>query len=176
MMTRHPLNTRGTMDNKAEGKITDIEQLASMRLQWKAEGKIVVWTNGCFDLLHAGHIHSLRTARSLGDILVVGINSDDSVRRLKGPPRPIVPAVERAFILAALECVDYVTIFEEDTPERAIGILRPDVHCKGAEYAPPNGKPIPEAELVSSYGGKIRFLPIVNARSTTNLIRTIRGP
>ena len=163
------------MINRVEDKIVDLALLASVRPRWKKEGKVVVWTNGCFDLLHAGHIHSLIAARSFGDILVVGVNSDDSVRRLKGPHRPIVLAAERAFILAALECVDYVTVFDEDTPERAIDLLRPDVHCKGAEYAPPGGKPIPEAELVRSYGGKIHFLPIVNARSTTSLIRTIRG-
>lgn len=157
-------------------KLADWHVLERLRPRWRRTGQVVVWTNGCFDLLHVGHIHSLETARTFGDILVVGLNSDASVRRLKGSSRPIVPANERALILAALECVDYVIEFAEDTPEAALERLQPDVHCKGSDYAPPNGKPIPEASIVRAYGGQIRFLPIVCARSTTSIVQHIRAP
>jgi rfaE bifunctional protein nucleotidyltransferase chain/domain len=155
-------------------KLVDWNTLLTLRAHWEAEGKEVVWTNGCFDLFHVGHLHSLRAARSLGDILIVGINSDDSVRQLKGLGRPIIPARDRAELLAALECVDYVVVFEEQTPEAALSRLRPSIHCKGAEYAPPGGKPVPEARVVASYGGRIEFLPLVPSISTTELIRRIR--
>jgi D-glycero-beta-D-manno-heptose 1-phosphate adenylyltransferase len=140
----------------------------------RGRGRRVVWTNGCFDLLHAGHVRSLRAARQFGDVLVVGINSDESVRRLKGPARPIFPAELRAEVLAALQCVDYVTVFDEPTPEPALCDLRPHVHCKGADYAPPHGKPIPEAAAVAAYGGRVEFLPLVPGLSTTELIRRLR--
>ena len=140
----------------------------------RAGGKVMVWTNGCFDLLHAGHARSLRAARALGDVLVVGVNSDDSVRRLKGPGRPVLPASERAELVGALRCVDFVVVFDEDTPEECIRLLRPAVHCKGADYAPPHGKPVPEAALVESNGGRVCFLPLVEGLSTTELIRRIR--
>jgi rfaE bifunctional protein nucleotidyltransferase chain/domain len=148
--------------------------LPALGVRFRAEGKVVVWTNGCFDLFHAGHVRSLRAARALGDVLVVGINSDASVQRLKGPGRPILPATERAELLAALASVDAVVVFDEDTPEECIRLLRPDVHCKGADYAPPHGKPIPESALVASYGGRVAFLPLVEGLSTTDLIRRIR--
>jgi rfaE bifunctional protein nucleotidyltransferase chain/domain len=103
----------------------------------RATGQVVVWTNGCFDLLHAGHAQSLHAARAFGSVLVVEINSDDSVRRFKGSGRPILPATERAELVAALRCVEYVVVFDNDTPQECIRLLRPDVHCKGADYAPP---------------------------------------
>jgi rfaE bifunctional protein nucleotidyltransferase chain/domain len=106
-------------------------------------------------------------------VLVVGVNSDASVRRLKGPNRPVVPASERLEVLAALGCVDRVIQFEEDTPVEAIARLQPDIHCKGADYAPPNGKPIPEAAVVAGYGGRIAFLPLVPGTSTSELIARI---
>ncbi len=140
----------------------------------RGAGHVVVWTNGCFDLVHTGHVRSLQAARSLGDVLVVGINSDASVRRFKGASRPILPATERAELIAALRCVGHVVIFEEDTPEECIRLLRPDIHCKGADYKPPHGKPIPEAALVESYGGRVAFLPMVDGLSTTELIRRIK--
>jgi rfaE bifunctional protein nucleotidyltransferase chain/domain len=142
--------------------------------QLHAAGQVIVWTNGCFDLLHAGHARSLRTARALGDVLVVGVNSDASVRRLKGPGRPVMPACERAELVASLSCVSHAVVFDEDTPEECIRLLKPDVHCKGADYAPPHGKPIPEAALVESYGGRVAFLPLADGLSTTELIRRIR--
>lgn len=135
----------------------------------------LVWTNGCFDLIHAGHIRSLQAAAARGDVLIVGVNSDASVRRLKGPNRPILPAEERAFVLAALACVDYVTIFDEDTPEAALSLIRPDIHCKGADYAPPQGKPVPERSIVEAYGGRVEFLPFLPGISTSELIQKIRA-
>jgi rfaE bifunctional protein nucleotidyltransferase chain/domain len=132
----------------------------------------VVWTNGCFDLLHVGHIRSFRDAKALGDILIVGINSDSSVRSLKGDARPIVNQEDRAELIAALEMVDYVTIFDEPTPVAAIARLRPDIHCKGAEYAD-GARPFPERDTVRSYGGRIHFLPLHPGRSTTDLVDRI---
>jgi rfaE bifunctional protein nucleotidyltransferase chain/domain len=155
-------------------KIVDWPTLLAVREQARRDGKIVVWTNGCFDLLHVGHVDSLQAARQFGDILVVGINSDTSVRQLKGADRPIVPGDERMEIVSALACVDFVIAFDEPTPEAALARLRPDVHCKGADYAPPHGKPIPEASIVAGYGGRVEFLPLVPTRSTSDLVERIR--
>jgi rfaE bifunctional protein nucleotidyltransferase chain/domain len=160
----------------ATGKVVGLDALLALRASWRAEGMSVTWTNGCFDLLHAGHARSLWAAAALGDVLVVGVNSDDSVRRLKGPSRPVVPEGERADLVAALGCVDAVLVFGENTPERALSLLRPDVHCKGAEYAPPSGKPIPERALVEGYGGRVEFLPLEPGLSTSSLIDRLRGP
>ena len=170
----HSAEATASAQGEHDSKTLPWDKLLQMRQQWRDSGKTVVWTNGCFDLLHAGHVHSLRSARRLGDVLVVGLNSDDSVRRIKGPGRPIIPASERAEILAALECVDYVVIFDETTPEAALSRLKPDIHCKGAEYAPPNGRPVPEREVVAAYGGRIEYLPLVSGVSTTDLVRRIR--
>ncbi len=149
------------------------DALLAWRARARQEKTTVVWTNGCFDLLHVGHVRNLQAARSRGDVLVVGVNSDASVRQLKGAGRPLVPAAQRVEVLAALECVDYVVVFEELTPVAAIARLQPDVHCKGADYAPPNGKPIPEAPVVAAYGGRIEFLPLVPCLSTSDLVRRI---
>jgi phosphoheptose isomerase len=150
--------------------------LLDLRERWSRQGRTVVWTNGCFDLLHAGHVRSLEAARALGDVLVVGLNSDDSARRLKGPGRPVMPARERAEVLSALRAVDHVVVYDEDTPEGALERLRPDVHAKGADYAPPNGKPLPERAVVEAYGGRIEFLPFVDGVSTTALVEKIAQP
>ena len=149
-----------------------MDELAAMRPAWRAQGKKVVWTNGVFDLLHAGHVRSLRDAKALGDVLVVGINSDASARKFKGPRRPLMCAEDRAEVLAGLEMVDYVVVFEEADPSAALGRLQPDIHCKGEEYA--DGKrPVPERAVVESYGGSIRFLPLHQGRSTTGLMEKI---
>jgi phosphoheptose isomerase len=158
----------------AKVKVVSLEALLAMRQRWRDEGKIVVWTNGCFDLLHLGHLRSLEAARGLGDVLVVGINTDRWVRVLKGPDRPIIPADERAEMLASLEAVDHVVVFDDATPQSILELVRPDVHCKGSDYAPPDGKPIPEAEVVRAYGGRIEFLPLTQGHSTSGLIRRIR--
>lgn len=151
-------------------KVQSLDALLALRAQWRTEKRTVVWTNGVFDILHAGHLASLRAARRHGDVLVVGVNADATVRASKGPGRPVFPAEERAEMLAALEIVDHVVIFEEPTPTEVLAKLQPDVHCKGADYAPPNGAPMPEAEVVRAYGGRIEFLPLVPNRSTTSAI------
>jgi len=134
------------------------------------EGKKVVFTNGCFDILHIGHVRLLQTARGLGDLLVAGVNSDGSVRRLKGPSRPIVKEDERAEVIAALEAVDFVVIFEEDTPVELIGELKPDIHVKGGDYQIDS---IPEASVIKSYGGVLYSFRLVEGHSTTGIIRKI---
>jgi rfaE bifunctional protein nucleotidyltransferase chain/domain len=156
-------------------KVIGLDALLELRAHWRAAGRTVVWTNGCFDLLHVGHVRGLQEARGLGDVLVVGVNSDASARRLKGPERPIVPEAERAEILAALACVDHVLIFGEDTPREVLARLKPDVHCKGADYAPPSARPIPEADVVRSYGGRIAFLTFSPGVSTSDIVRRIFG-
>lgn len=133
----------------------------------RGRGGVVVATGGCFDLLHAGHVRMLQAARALGDCLVVCLNSDASVRRIKGPGRPLVAAVDRAAVLAGLACVDAVEVFDEDTPETVLGRLRPDVWAKGADYAVAD---LPEARLLEDWGGQAVVLPYVAGRSTTRLI------
>ena len=135
----------------------------------RAGGGTVVATGGCFDLLHAGHVASLRAARSLGDCLVVCLNSDESVRRLKGPGRPLVPAPDRARVLEALECVDAVLVFDDDTPVEALRRLRPQVWAKGGDYA---GQDLPESAVLGEWGGQAVVLPYLDGRSTTSLVRT----
>jgi rfaE bifunctional protein nucleotidyltransferase chain/domain len=136
----------------------------------RARGGTVVATGGCFDLLHAGHVSVLQAARALGDCLVVCVNSDESVRRLKGSDRPLVPEEDRAAVLHAVGCVDAVVVFDEDTPERALARLKPDVWAKGGDYAVAE---LPEARLVASWGGRTEILPYVAGRSTTRLIEEV---
>jgi rfaE bifunctional protein nucleotidyltransferase chain/domain len=130
----------------------------------------IVWTSGCFDLLHAGHVRSLRAAWNLGDYLVVGVNSDESVARLKGRDRPIIPAAERAEMIAAITGVHYVVVFHEDTPTACIEELRPHVVCKGEEY---RTQPMPETAIVEGYGGRVEFLSRISPVSTTEIVRRI---
>ncbi|HVS38443.1 MAG TPA: adenylyltransferase/cytidyltransferase family protein [Gemmataceae bacterium] len=172
-MTDSPADAAAVAGRTAS-KVVAWDELLAWRQACRSAGRTVVWSNGCFDLLHVGHARSLQAARAFGDALVVGVNSDESVRRLKGPGRPIVPAAERAELVAALECVDRVVLFDELTPEAALARLQPDVHCKGADYAPPHGKPIPEAAVVAAYGGRVEFLPLLPGVSTTDLVRRIQ--
>ncbi len=151
-------------------KIVDRQQLGEIVREARKAGKKIVFTNGVFDLLHVGHIRYLHWARSRGDMLIVAINSDSSARRLKGPKRPIVPEHERAEMLAALAFVDYVIIFEEDTPDNILRIVRPDVHVKGGDY---RAEQLPEAPLVKSLGGRIEIAPHVDGKSTTITIAQI---
>jgi D-beta-D-heptose 7-phosphate kinase/D-beta-D-heptose 1-phosphate adenosyltransferase len=137
-----------------------------------ARGETVVATGGCFDLLHAGHVATLRAARGLGDHLVVCLNSDESVRRLKGPSRPLVPAADRAQVLAALEYVDAVVVFDEDTPTEVLRRIRPDVWVKGGDYA---GRQVPEAAVLEEWGGHAVVVPYLSGRSTTRLVRVAAG-
>jgi rfaE bifunctional protein nucleotidyltransferase chain/domain/rfaE bifunctional protein kinase chain/domain len=146
---------------------TSIGPAVELARRVHADGGTVVATGGCFDLLHTGHLRSLEAARSLGDSLIVLLNGDDSVRRLKGEGRPLVQELERAAILKALRCVDEVAIFDEESPAEALRLLRPDVWAKGGDYA---ARPLPEAEALPSWGGRVAILPQVQGRSTTRLI------
>lgn len=153
------------------GRIIDREELKKEVDKLRKEGKRIVFTNGCFDIIHVGHIRYLREAKAQGDVLIVGLNSDSSVRMLKGEKRPLVPQEERAEILSALEMVDYVVIFDELTPDELIKIVRPDVDVKGGDYK--SLEDIPERELVESLGGRMMIVGGVEGKSTTNLVETI---
>ena len=129
-------------------------------------------TNGCFDLLHLGHVTYLEAARTLGDCLLVGVNGDASVRRLKGEGRPVMPAVDRALLVAALRAVDHVVVFEEDDVTRLLRTLQPDVHCKGTDYTP---ETVPEKDVVRSYGGRVAIVGDPKDHDTRTLLARIRG-
>lgn len=151
-------------------KIHDLSKLATILQQAKAEGAVVVTTNGCFDVLHLGHLRYLQAARQLGDLLVVAVNSDTSVRELKGENRPLVLEGERAEMLAGLECVDYVVIFPELTPIALLSELKPNIHVKGGDYELDQ---LIERDVVEANGGKVIVGLNVPGRSTTNLIEVI---
>src|ERR1041385_5414705 len=143
--------------------------LIAARAAWKREGKIVVFTNGCYDLLHPGHIRLLEQARSLGDVLILALNSDSSVRRAKGPTRPLIPEGERAELAAGLEAVDAVVLFDEDTPRELIAAVLPDVLVKGADWS----HFIAGREEVEAAGGRVLALPLEPGYSTTDIVETI---
>ena len=143
-------------------------QISSLVREWREAGEIVVFTNGCFDILHVGHIKTLTRAKSEGSKLVVGVNSDSSVQRLKGPTRPVNPEQDRAQLLAALRCVDAVVIFEEDPPIELLEVIRPHVHVKGGDYQVDD---LPEKDVVEKHGGRIVIIGLVPGRSTSNLIQ-----
>ena len=157
----------------AGGKVVSAAELAPRLAQLRASGAQVVFTNGCFDLLHVGHVRYLARARSLGDCLVIGLNTDGSVRRLKGEGRPVVPEGRRAEVLAALAAVDFVVLFDEDTPERLISELEPDILAKGADWAP---EAIVGREFVEARGGRVVRLEVTPEASTSALIEAIRKP
>jgi len=152
------------------GRVLSREALASESLRLRGEGRSLVFTNGVFDLLHVGHLRYLRLARALGDALAVGLNADACVKRLKGDKRPILPEAERAELLAALTCVDYVCIFEEDDPRALIKIVVPQILVKGGDW--PIDK-ILGRDTVEAAGGKVLSLPFVEGRSTTAIVRDI---
>ena len=149
----------------------NLPELGKKREQYRCENKTVVFTNGCFDILHAGHVRYLTAARALGDILIVGLNSDVSVRRLKGQGRPVNPAADRAEVLSGLRVVDHVAVFDEDTAEELVRLLQPDVYVKGGDYSLDR---LPESTIVAAYGGRTVLVPLVEGRSTTNVIRRLR--
>jgi D-beta-D-heptose 7-phosphate kinase/D-beta-D-heptose 1-phosphate adenosyltransferase len=156
---------------KNKKKIFSGRAIKSLAANLKKRGKKVVFTNGCFDLLHVGHIRYLRRAREAGDFLVVGLNSDLSVRKIKGPGRPILPGGERAELLAALSSVDAVVIFTEPTPIRLVELIRPDVLVKGADWP---ADQIVGGDLVRSYGGRVRRIPLARGKSTSAIINRIQ--
>ena len=165
------------MDSRYDGempeKVLTSTQLASILDQARAQKKRIVFTNGCFDLMHVGHTRYLQEARQLGDLLVVGVNSDASVRSLnKAPDRPIVPDAQRAEVVAALGCVDYVILFNEPDPQSLIAALQPDVLVKGGDWPVER---IVGREIVEARGGVVRTIPLVPGISTTSLIQRIRA-
>lgn len=149
------------------GKIFTADLLRQQVEIWKAQGRRIVVTNGCFDLLHAGHITTLEAARACGNVLIVGVNSDASVKRLKGPERPLNNEDDRARVIAALHCVDAVTIFEEDTAENLLELVQPHVYVKGGDYTP---ETLPEYPTLLRFGGELVLFPLLDGRSTTRLI------
>lgn len=151
-------------------KVLSEEALVDRYRSLRQEMKAIVFTNGCFDLLHRGHVTYLEAARALGDVLIVAVNSDRSVRALKGPSRPFTPAGDRAHVLAALACVDYVVEINDETAERLVQKLQPDIYVKGGDYA--SNEPV-EAAVVRAYGGTVRILPFTTGFSTTDLVQRI---
>jgi D-beta-D-heptose 7-phosphate kinase/D-beta-D-heptose 1-phosphate adenosyltransferase len=153
-------------------KIKLRSEISAIARNLKSEGARIVFTNGCFDILHLGHVRYLREAKKLGDILIIGLNSDNSVTALKGTGRPYVSEMERAEILASLECVDYVVIFSELRPDNLIKLVRPGIHVKGGDYKISD---LPEKKTVESLGGKVVVIPPIKGRSTTNIVEKILG-
>jgi rfaE bifunctional protein nucleotidyltransferase chain/domain len=176
------------------GKLIRVAEAKGIRQRLRRQGKTLVFTNGIFDLLHVGHVRYLQSARRLGHALFVGLNSDSSTRKLKGPGRPLVPQAERAEVLCALACVDYVIIFDEPTAKRLVETLQPEIYAKGGDYAAGvaeavpagsapaskgkvlpvrQGKVLPEASVVESYGGRVVLLPYTTLHSTTRIVERL---
>jgi phosphoheptose isomerase len=162
-------HTNGTSPT---GKLYTLPELIAWREACRTRKKTVVWTNGVFDLLHVGHLRSLREAKRFGDVLIVGVNGDASVKANKGPERPIFPCSERVELLAALDLVDAILVFDDPTPEHVLAQVKPDVHVKGADYA---GKPIPERAIVEAYGGRVELIQLVPGRSSTSTLAKLLG-
>jgi rfaE bifunctional protein nucleotidyltransferase chain/domain len=153
-----------------KSKIKRVEQLRAIVSQTRAAGRKVVFANGCFDLIHAGHIRYLQSAKALGDLLILGLNTDTSVTALKGKGRPLQPEMDRAEILASLDCVDYVLLFDAPTVDGILKVLRPDIHAKGTDYTEES---VPERKTVLAYGGRVAIVGDLKDHSTRDLIETI---
>lgn len=148
------------------------EDLQPLLKKLRAEGKTIVTTNGCFDILHVGHVRYLEETKKFGDVLIVALNSDASVRRLKGEGRPINNEMDRAEVLNGLKSVDYVVLFDEDSPADLLAKIKPDVHTKGADYTV---ETLPEAKIILENGGRLEFIKFVEGKSTTNTIKKINA-
>lgn len=153
-------------------RVLNREEASKLIEDLKKQGKQVVFTNGCFDILHVGHMTYLEEAKEFGDYLFVGVNSDESVKRLKGPTRPINSEDDRAELLAGLKAVDYTVIFIEDTPVELIGELKPSIHVKGGDY---KKEDLPETKVVESYGGRVEIVSLVEGKSTSNVVKKIQN-
>lgn len=169
---RIPRNATMTGVREENAPILSESELQTALERERASGRRIAFANGCFDMLHVGHIRYLQGAAEEGDVLVVAINADDSVRQLKGEGRPLMPQAERAELIAALRFVDYVTIFEERSPGRLLSTLRPDVQCKGTDYTPDS---VPEGEIVRAYGGRVAIVGDPKDHSTTELVGRLRS-
>jgi glycerol-3-phosphate cytidylyltransferase len=154
------------------GSVLTLEALAKKVADLKSQGKKLVTTNGCFDILHVGHVRFLKAARALGDTLIVGLNTDLSVRKLKGVKRPIQGQDDRAEILSSLACVDYVCLFDEDTPVEFLKVIKPNFHAKGADWQPSD---LAETPVVEAGGGKLQIIDLVPGKSTTNIVGRMGG-
>jgi len=163
-----------THSSAGAGCVLDAAALIDRGAAWMAGGRAVVLTNGCFDLLHVGHVRYLEAARGLGDVLVVALNDDASTRALKGPGRPVLPLAERAELLCALRSVDAVVPFAEATAVEVVRLLRPAVYVKGGDYAPEASRP-PEADVAEALGARVVFLPFVRGQSTSAIVARLRG-
>ena len=153
-------------------RVLNREEASKLIEELKKQGEKVVFTNGCFDILHVGHMTYLEEAKEFGDYLFVGVNSDESVKRLKGPTRPINSEDDRAELLAGLKAVDYTVIFTEDTPVELIGELKPSIHVKGGDY---KKEDLPETKVVESYGGRVEIVSLVEGKSTSNVVKKIQN-
>jgi rfaE bifunctional protein nucleotidyltransferase chain/domain len=162
------MNPKRSIQNKILGR----DALEKLARTWHSEGKKVVFTNGCFDILHRGHLEVLTASAGFGDVLVVGLNTDASVKRLKGPERPVNEEGFRSWMMASLQMVDAVSLFDEPTPKELIEVLQPDVIVKGGDYTPDQ---VVGASEVLARGGEVKIIPIVQGYSTTSLINTIRN-
>ena len=166
------LSNYSRIDSRIDTRILNREELLARVQEARSAGARIIFANGCFDVLHVGHVRYLAGARELGDVLVVGINSDAQVERLKGAGRPIMPAAERAEIVAALESVTYVTIFDEPTVEQLLLTLKPDVHAKGTDYTE---ETVPERAVVRSYGGRVAIVGDPKDHSTSEILTRLGG-
>ena len=151
-------------------KIISLEELGSRVRSWRKESRKLVFTNGCFDILHSGHVRYLQTAAGFGDILLLGLNSDSSVRKLKGPRRPIMTQADRAYLRSAIEAINCIVIFDEETPSRLIQSVSPDVLVKGGDYLPED---VVGYDTVTEYGGCVKIVPYVEGKSTSGIINSI---
>jgi rfaE bifunctional protein nucleotidyltransferase chain/domain len=152
------------------GKVVTQEELKGIVAQLKSQGKKIVTTNGSFDILHVGHVRALQLTRALGDVLIIGVNSDSSVKQYKSDQRPIIPQDDRAEMLAALACVDYVTIFTETDPRNFLELVKPNVHCKSGDY---DAEKMIETPVVRKNGGEVKIIPFVPGKSTTAIVKKI---
>ena len=154
------------------GGLVKYEDLQNLLKELRANGKTIVTTNGCFDILHVGHVRYLEATKKFGDILIVALNSDKSVKSIKGEGRPINNELDRAEILCALKSVDYVVLFDEDSPAKLLAEIKPDVHTKGADYTM---ETLPEAKIITQNGGRVEFISFVEGKSTTSTIAKINS-
>lgn len=159
------------MPELSNPKLIDRDQIGKLRVQWRHNGQTVVFTNGCFDLLHAGHVYYLKRANELGDLLIVGLNSDTSMKKLAKRSEPIQSQTDRAYVLSGLEAVDYIALFDEETPAALIQSVMPDVLVKGNDYSVED---IVGADTVLESGGQVQTIPLLSGRSTTNIAERIR--
>ena len=164
--------TRVQKQENNMGQLVKRENIIQLVETLRKEGKTIVTTNGCFDILHVGHVRYLQKTKTFADVMIVCLNSDVSVKKIKGPDRPINNEADRAEILCALECVDYVVMFDESSPENLLCEIKPDVHTKGADYTI---ETLPEAKSIIANGGRVEFISFVEGKSTTNVIKKIEA-